>query len=494
MSDFFRDNAFGGHFGSTDHQRKDGMIVRIRPFLNVKKISKALAAATEPDEQRVKEFQSAFASWLGAANAIAVDRGRAALLLALKILGIREGDEVIVQSYIFHVVVDAILEIGARPVLADSGEEDFNVSPAAIARELTSRTKAIIVTHLGIPCDMEEITGIARKHGCYLIENCAHTLGAECDGKKTGTFGDVSFFSFDVDKPISTGDGGMLVINNESLLEKAHAILDGYRRVAFAKEKEIVYGLLLHHLVTGEDIYPENGFLPVDFGKEAVKSDPCLLSLVESSTKRGDSSEFRALVLPYLRQRHLLRQKEPPPMRSFVSRVRGRAHFFFGRASLQKIDSHDLLMNSLRSAVGMACLKDYTSCKAIRDRNVQYYVDHLDNAAYRTPRVKEGKKPAFIRYAVLNNTRHENSFITRAAREKGLEIGIFNWSAPIHRCYPYNRLLSFDRAKLQNSEILGARLLSLPVHPYLSEGGLKKIVGFLNGFSVKKGIWEKALA
>ncbi len=460
------------------------MIVRIRPFLDIEKIPKAMSAATGPgsDAGPVREFEAAFASWLGVSNATAVDRGRAALLLALKILGIREGDEVIVQSYIFHVVIDAILELGAKPVLADSTLEDFNVDPRAIEREITPRTKAIIVAHLGVACDMEEITDIARRHNCYLIENCAHTLGAECNGEKTGSFGDVSFFSFDVDKPISTGDGGMIVINNNSLLERACGILGGYGMVSFEKERQIVCGLLLHHFVTGEEIYPEKGFLPVDFGKEAVKKDRRLFSLVEKAASFGSAAKFRELISPYLHEKRLLRENKW--LKKSIARAAGRANAALGRVNIPKIDSGRLLMNSLRSAVGTECLRDYENCKAIRDRNTQYYIDHLDPDAFRPPRIARGKKPAFIRYAVLNNTGYENSRINEAARQRGFEIGIFNWSAPVHRCYPYNRLLDFDRSKLLKSEHLGRGLLSLPVHPYVGGEALGEIVRFLNGFAI----------
>ncbi len=459
------------------------MVVRIRPYLDIQKISKAMACSAAAGGQAIKEFEAAFASWLGASNAIAVDRGRSALLLALKILGIGEGDEVIVQSYIFHVVIDAILEMGARPVLVDSGLEDFNISTPEIEKAITRRTKAIIVTHLGVPCDMEEITGIVRRHGCYLIENCAHTLGAEFAGTKTGNFGDMSFFSFDVDKPLSTGDGGMLVINNKTLLEKAHGVLDHYRRVPLEREKPLVYGLILHHFVTGDDIYPEKVFLPVDFGKRAVMDDPRLLSLVESASA-GSKGEFHDRVLPYLRQKHLSGKKPESAIKRFVSRISGRARSVFGPVSPEKIDAPHLLMNSMRSTVGAECLKDYGECKAARDRNVQYYAGNLDPVAFGQPLISKEKKPAFIRYAVLNRTRYANSFISSSAREKGFEIGIFNWSDPIHRCYTYDRLLRYDRSRLRNSELLGGRLLSLPVHPYLGEQELKKITGFLNGLAI----------
>ncbi len=455
------------------------MIVRIRPFLDVEKISDILVRAEELGADRITDFESAFASYIGSPQAIAVDRGRSALLLALEILGLKRGDEVIVQTYIFHVVIDAILEVGAKPVLVDSSLDDFNISAQAIKSGITDRTKAIIITHLGIPCDMEQIIDIAKAHDCFLIENCAHTLGAQYDGKNVGTFGDVSFFSFDVDKPFSTGDGGMLVINNYNLMDKASQILDQYKKIPLKKEKEIIYGLLLHHFVTDEEIYPEKGFLPVDFGKNAVNKDKRLSSLIENAVENGVDKDFRTYVLPYMQRKDLLYLKESR-IKSIASRASARALVTFGIKKIAKIDSEELLMNSLRSAVGVACLSNFNLARDIRNRNTQCYIDSLDNVAYGQPLIDEKIKPSFIRYTVLNNTKCENSYIAAAAKERGVELGIFNWSTPIHLCYPYNKILSFDRAQLSNSEHLGRRLLSLPVHPYINESIVKKIAAFLN--------------
>ena len=456
------------------------MIVRIRPFLDIEKLAAALAPAKGTDANAIEEFENAFALYLGTRRAIAVHQGRAALLLALKMLDIGSGDEVIVQSYIFHVVIDAILEVGAKPVLVDSSLDDFNVSPEAIRREISPRTKAIMITHLGIPCDIEEIIDIAKAHDCFLIENCAHTLGAKYNGQNVGTFGDVSFFSFDVDKPFSTGDGGMLVINNINLMDKASQILKQHKKVPLKTEKEIIYGLLLQHFVTDEEIYPEKGFLPVDFGKSAVRNDRGLFSLMENAGENGGYRDFRSHVLPYLQRNSLLHLKKSWVM-GMASRAYGRALVSLGIKKIAKIDSDELLMNSLRSAVGLACLQDFNLARDIRNRNTQCYMDSLDPAAYRQPHINEKIKPSFIRYTVLNNTKYDNSHISAAAKERGFEVGIFNWSTPIHLCYPYNKILSFDPDRLRNSEHLGERLLSLPVHPYIDESKVKKISQFLNG-------------
>jgi dTDP-4-amino-4,6-dideoxygalactose transaminase len=457
------------------------MITRIRPFLNTKKLSKLMGTPISSEVQTITRFENMFASYLGAYRAIAVHQGRSALLLALKVLNIGHGDEVIAQSHIYHVVIDAIMELGAKPVLVDSNIYDFNISAEAVKKAMTPRTKAIIAAHLGLPCDIEKISDIAKSHNCFLIENCAHTLGGLVNGRNAGTFGDLSFFSFDVDKPFTTGDGGMLVINNDNLMERTEQVLKQYKRVPLNKELEMIYGLFLYHYVTSEDVYPRDGFLPVDFGKTMVRNDSTLLALVEKAVKSKADGSFQEFVLPYLIKKELLNTKlKTSWLKNMASRIYGRAMVTFGAGTIAKIDSSELLMNSMRSFVGIECLKDYDKARQIRNSNAQYYIDHLDKMAFREPLIKETHVPAFIRYSVLNNTKYSNAMISSMAKEKGFELGIFNWSAPIHLCYPYSRRLSFDRNELCISEYLGKKLLSLPIHPYVNGEAIKQITQFLN--------------
>ncbi len=456
------------------------MIVRIRPPLDIEKMTRVLAHA--PGQEAITEFENTFADRVGACGAIAVDRGRAALLMALKILNIKPGDEVIVQSFIFHAVIDAILETGAKPVLADSRLEDFNIDPESIESMITAKTKAVIATHLGMPCDMDEISWIAHKHNCVLIENCAHTLGAEYNKAPVGRFGNMSFYSFDVDKPVSTGDGGMLLINDPGLLKRAQSIRESYRKVPLEKEEEIVYGLLLHYLATSEDFYPRNGFLPVDYGKQAVKKDKFLQSMIKEAVRGDCKTQFRKCIWPYMQKKQMCGESKSCEAGIF-KRLTARARMFIGKPRIPRIDHPYLLMNSLRSSVGAECQKDYGLYKARRDQNAQYYSDHLKTSAFKNPVISNGKKPAFIRYCVLNESGYANSKIKATALSEGFELGIFNWSAPVHLCYPYNKLLNFDRFRLQKSEHLGKKLFSLPIHPYISHESLEKITAFMNRFA-----------
>lgn len=169
-----------------------------------------------------QEFERRFANYLGVKHAFAVSSGTTALHLACGALELNRGDEVILPSLTFVATANAVLYTNATPVFADiTSLGDLNISPEDIERKITPQTKAIIVVHYGgFPCDMESITAIAQRHGLSLIEDAAHAPGAELDGQKVGTFGDVACFSFFSNKNLAVGEGGMLVTNRDDLVER----------------------------------------------------------------------------------------------------------------------------------------------------------------------------------------------------------------------------------------------------------------------------------
>lgn len=169
-----------------------------------------------------QQFEKEFAEYLGVKHAFAVSNGTAALHIAHWVLGIRAEDEVIVPSLTFVATSNSILYCGAKPVFADiTSLDDFNISPRDILNKITPKTKAITVVHYGgYPCDMNAIMEIAHDHGLRVIEDAAHATGAEYKGRKCGTIGDVGCFSFFANKNLVTGEGGMIVTNDDILAEK----------------------------------------------------------------------------------------------------------------------------------------------------------------------------------------------------------------------------------------------------------------------------------
>jgi dTDP-4-amino-4,6-dideoxygalactose transaminase len=169
-----------------------------------------------------QEFEQAFAAYVGAKHAIAVTNATAALHLACVAAGLGPGDEAIVPSLTFVATANAIRYTGATPVFADiAGEQDLNISYRSIERVITSRTRAILVMHYGgYACDMPGILELAREHNLWVIEDAAHAVGSELDGRKLGTWGHIGCFSFFSNKNMTTGEGGMLVTNDDKCAEK----------------------------------------------------------------------------------------------------------------------------------------------------------------------------------------------------------------------------------------------------------------------------------
>jgi len=167
----------------------------------------------------VSEFEEGFAEYLGVRKAVSTQSGTAAIHIALYELGIGKGDEVIVPALTFVATVNPVIYVGAKPVFVDVDIKSWNISPLEIKKKITKKTKAIIAVHLyGNPCNMDEIMRIAKKHNLYVIEDATESLSAKYKGKFTGTFGDFGCFSFNGNKIITTGGGGMVVGNDSRKL------------------------------------------------------------------------------------------------------------------------------------------------------------------------------------------------------------------------------------------------------------------------------------
>jgi perosamine synthetase len=183
-------------------------------------------------------FEESFADYVGAKYAIAVNSCTAALHLAMRVLNIKPGDEAIVPVLTFAATANAPIFCGAKPVFADIDEKTFCISPDDIAKKITSRTRVIIPVHYGgQSCDMKEILKIAEDHNLFVVEDCAHSLGSEYKGKKTGNFGDMGCFSFYPTKIITTIEGGMVTTDNEEYAKKLKLLREhGMSRTALDRE------------------------------------------------------------------------------------------------------------------------------------------------------------------------------------------------------------------------------------------------------------------
>jgi dTDP-4-amino-4,6-dideoxygalactose transaminase len=188
-------------------------------------------------------FEKSFAAYIGTKQAVAVNSCTAALHLAMRVLNIKHGDEVIVPVLTFAATANAPIFCGAKPVFADIDEKTFNISPSDVQKKITPKTKAIIPVHYGgQPCDMKEVLEIAEDSKLYVVEDCAHSLGAEYDGTKTGNFGVMGCFSFYPTKIITTLEGGMITTNDEKIDKRLRVLREhGMSRTAINRESEATW-------------------------------------------------------------------------------------------------------------------------------------------------------------------------------------------------------------------------------------------------------------
>jgi dTDP-4-amino-4,6-dideoxygalactose transaminase len=170
---------------------------------------------------RVQEFEKDFAAFIGSRHAIALNSCTAALHLSMLAAGIGRGDEVITSPMTFCATINAIIHSGAKPVLVDCERTTMNIKPEAIEQKISPRTKAILPIHFaGRCCDMQPIMEIANHHDLIIIEDCAHAIESEYHGIKAGQFGKIGCFSFYVTKNVVTGEGGMVVTDDDQYAEK----------------------------------------------------------------------------------------------------------------------------------------------------------------------------------------------------------------------------------------------------------------------------------
>ncbi len=240
----------------------------------------------------IDQFENEFADFLGVKYAYAVSSCTGALEIASKLLGIGPGDEVIVPAITFVATSYGPLERGAKIVFADIDPKTYNIDPVDVAKRISEKTKAIFVVHLdGQPADMDQIMGLAKKHGIYVVEDCAHTPGAKYKGKKVGAIGDLGCFSFHARKNMSTlGEGGMITTNNDQFGEEIPTLrCMGYKYLA-GEPRENEFGEMM-----SDDVVDVRGAIPSHYRMndfQAAVGSVQLKKLEKMNEMRAEISRF----------------------------------------------------------------------------------------------------------------------------------------------------------------------------------------------------------
>jgi perosamine synthetase len=193
-----------------------------------------LTSAAKDGGKRVREFESHLRNYLNVKNAVAVNSGTSALHAALLAANIGQGDEVLLPSFTFVATANSVIATGAKPVFVDVNKHDYTIDVSDLKAKITKNSKVIIPVHLyGHPCDMDEIVELAEKKSIMVIEDACQSLGSTYNNKQTGTFGIMGCFSFYASKVLTAGEGGAVVTNDDTIVEKIkmirnHGMVDGY--------------------------------------------------------------------------------------------------------------------------------------------------------------------------------------------------------------------------------------------------------------------------
>lgn len=226
------------------NKRKDSKLIPIqRPSIGIdelEEVKKVFESGWLGLGSVVFEFEKKIEEFLGAGHVIAVNTGTSALHIALDGAGIGEGDEVIVPSLTFCASVEAITAVGATPVFCEVKPENLNMDIDDAIRRIRPKTRAIMPVHYcGNPCDMDTLLSIGKEHNILIIEDAAHAFGSSYKGKRIGSFGDITCFSFDPIKNITCGEGGAVVVHDEELAETIRKKRNlGIDREAWSRYKE----------------------------------------------------------------------------------------------------------------------------------------------------------------------------------------------------------------------------------------------------------------
>lgn len=211
-----------------------------KPLADMLQEQCALVEASIAGRGAIAELEQAFCQWFGVRYAIAVSSGTLALYFALQAVGVRWGDEVIVPALDWFAAAAAVLHCGAIPRFADVKLRTYTISPRAVARCRTKRTRAVVATHLfGNPCDLATLRDWCDKNGVALIEDVSQAMGAIYDGKPVGCWGDAACLSLSSQKPLSTGEGGIILTPHESVYERLLALCTHPVRQVYAGLNDI---------------------------------------------------------------------------------------------------------------------------------------------------------------------------------------------------------------------------------------------------------------
>jgi len=378
----------------------------------------------------ISKYQTTFADWFNVSNAFAFWKARVALYAILKALVVGSGDEVIVPGYTCVMNINPIKYLGAKPVYVDIESQMFNINPSLIEAAIKSRTKVIIAQHTyGYPCQIDRILDMAKKHNLHVIEDCCLAFGSTYKGKLAGTFGIASYFSFQWNKPFTTGLGGIAIVPDSKLADKIKSL---YENETVSPSYKEVLMLTAQLAVYRAFIYP--------------RTTAMAQSIFRALTKKGviigssDKSEFSPVMLPD----------------------------FFKKMSV--IQAYSGLHQLHRLKRNLAHRREMT---ALYDKLL---------AQKGWPVCRHDKSiidPVMVRYPVRIK---EKEIAIAEAAGAGIELGSW-FECPLHPIETPLEKYDYTVGMCPEAEKAGRQVVNLPLHPRVGEKTVKRTVEFITKYT-----------
>jgi len=354
-----------------------------------------------------------------------VNSGRSAIYLILKAAKIGRGDEVIIQAYTCNAVPNPILWTGARPIYADINPDTLNADPNQVEDKITSKTKAIIIQHtFGRPGPIEELQSIATKHNILLIEDCAHCLGGTYNGKRLGTFGDVSILSFGREKVISSLAGGAIIVRNERLVKPIIDLVSQLPSISSKRMAHEFFNFFAWRVLLRRIYFKDGG---LTFIKQLNKHD--FFNVVTSQKEKiGEKPAWYPSAMPNV------------------------------LAQIAQEEFEDLeKRNKSRREIG------------------QFYLNNIKNTDFKLLADHEG---IYLRFVAFHK---EAANILAEARKKRFWFG--NWyNTPVYPKGIDEQKLGYERGSCPNAEKCARETINLPNYLGMALGEAQQVVDFINSY------------
>ncbi|MEK7665244.1 MAG: DegT/DnrJ/EryC1/StrS family aminotransferase [Patescibacteria group bacterium] len=396
-----------------------------------------------------KELENEFKKYLGVKYAISFNSGRSSLFAILKVLslpaqageveGLKNGDEIFLQAFTCNAAVNPVLWQGFLPIYVDCDKDNFNIDIKDLNKKIVENhsAKILMIQHtFGMPVNMEEIIYIVRQNNLILIEDCAHSLGAEWNNQKVGTFGNVAFFSFSRDKVISSVYGGMAVTNDDLIAEKLEKMQKEFGRPSYFW----IFQQILHPILLNYIILPVYNFF--DFGKIFLVLSQwfyILSKAVHWKEKRGLKPDYFPKSLPNVLALLALNQFKKIDK------------FYQHREEISKFYFENLKENSFS-------VSNDLSPENLSSKNTKH---------------------SFLRFTVKHSKAHE--IIYEAWHKQNILLGDW-YTTPIAPFDTNLDEMKYGLGTCPNAEELSKKTLNLPTHINISQKDAEKIINFLKKY------------